>query len=85
MSETIEKKVTTPSLSGVQRRYLERGLAEPGGKLPLFDKDGQRIKDQTIKACIKNGWAERWYNNPIKPDWLICKLTPAGRDILKAK
>lgn len=73
------------SLSSVQERYLERGLSEPGGKLPLFDKQGQRIKDQTIKACIKNGWCEPWYNNPVKPDWLVCKLTPQGRSILKGK
>jgi hypothetical protein len=73
------------SLSSVQKRYLERGLSEPGGKLPLFDQQGQRIKDQTIKACIKNGWCEPWYNNPVKPDWLVCKLTPKGRSILKGK
>lgn len=83
MSETTSTTTAVATLSRVQRRYLERGLTQPGGKLPLFDKDGQRIKDQTIKACIKNGWAERWYNNPIKPDWLVCKLTPAGRDVLK--
>lgn len=72
------------SLSMVQKRYLERGLSEPGGKLPLFDNQGQRIKDQTIKACIKNGWCEPWYHNPVKPDWLVCKLTAQGRSILKA-
>lgn len=89
MTETMEKthasRPRRASLSAAQRRYLERGLKEPGGKLPLFDKQGQRIKDQTIRACIKNGWAERWYRNPVKPDWLVCKLTSAGRNILKAK
>ncbi len=89
MTETIEQTRTSQgrssALSAAQRRYLERGLSEPGGKLPLFDKNGQRIKDQTIKACIKNGWAEHWYRNPIKPDWLVCKLTRSGRSALKAK
>ncbi len=65
-----------------QRRYLERGLAEPGGKLPLFDRHGQQISLQTIRACIEQGWAEPWFRNPIKPDWLVCRLTERGRDIL---
>jgi hypothetical protein len=25
------------------------------------------------------GWAEPWFSNPIKPDWLVCRLTEAGR------
>ena len=61
-----------------QRRYLERGLAEPGGKLPLFDRDGRQVPRKTVEACISHGWAEPWTVNPIKPDWLICKLTSAG-------
>lgn len=69
--------------SAAQRRYLERGLREPGGKLPLFDRDGQRIKDQTIKSCLTKGWCEPWYRNPIKPDWLVCKLTEAGKAVVK--
>ncbi len=86
MAETIEKARTKKAgVTAAQRRYLERGLEQPGGKLPLFDKQGQRFKDQTIKSCIKNGWAESWYRNPIKPDWLVCKLTATGRKILKVK
>ena len=61
-----------------QRRYLERGLSEPGGKLPLFDRDGRQVPRKTIEACIAHGWAERWTLNPIKPDWLVCRLTPTG-------
>ena len=62
-----------------QRRYLERGLNEAGGKLPLFDREGRQIPHKTIEACIAHGWAEPWFANPIKPGWLVCKLTPAGR------
>ena len=62
-----------------QIKYLERGLREPGGKLPLFDSMGQRVKATTIRACIDHGWAEPWYSNAIKPDWLVCKLTDLGR------
>lgn len=65
-----------------QRAWLERGLNQPGGKLPLFDRNGQRINPRTIRACIARGWAAPWYNNPVKPDWLICKLTADGRTIL---
>lgn len=62
-----------------QMRWLQRGLSEPGGKLPLFDRIGQKVSDQTVRSCIRHGWAEPWFNNPIKPDWLICRLTDAGR------
>jgi hypothetical protein len=65
-----------------QRRYLERGLKEPGGKLPLFDRNGREIPRKTVEACIAHGWAEPWFANPLKPDWLVCKLTPAGFRIL---
>jgi hypothetical protein len=61
-----------------QRRYLERGLEQPGGKLPLFDRDGREIPRKTIEACIAHGWAEAWTRNPIKPEWLVCRLTDAG-------
>jgi len=62
-----------------QRKWLERGLSQPGGKLPIFDEQGQRISDRTVKSCIEKGWAKPWFNNPIKPDWNVCKLTEAGR------
>ena len=66
-----------------QRRYLERGLDQPGGKLPLFDDDGQQVNPQTVRTCLDHGWAEPWFANPLKPDWLVCKITEAGRAILK--
>jgi len=65
-----------------QRRYLERGLTEPGGKLPLFDRDGREVAPRTIAACIAHGWAEPWFKNPIKPDWLVCRLTAKGFAVL---
>lgn len=66
----------------VQRAYLSRGLGEPGGKLPLFTTDGARIDPKTIRTCISHGWAEPWHANPLKPDWLVCKLTAKGRAVL---
>ena len=77
VGEKEEAGVATPSPS--QRRWLERGIAQPGGKLPLFDGDGQQISSRTVRACLGAGWAEPWRHTPIKPDWLICRITPQGR------
>lgn len=65
-----------------QTRYLIRGLKQPGGKLPLFDEEGQEIDVRTIRSCIERGWAEPWFKNPIKKDWLVCKLTAEGFRVL---
>ncbi|NJL50598.1 MAG: hypothetical protein HC909_02655 [Blastochloris sp.] len=61
---------------------MARGLTEPGGKLPLFDENGREVPRKTVEACIGHGWAERWIANPVKPDWVVCKLTPAGYRVL---
>lgn len=68
--------------SKTQAAWLRRGLDQPGGKLPLFDANGQRVHTGTIKSCIQQGWAEPWFENPIKPDWLVCKLTDLGRALV---
>jgi hypothetical protein len=68
---------TNPTLP--ELLYLRRGLVQPGGKLPLFDLDGQSIAREVVRTCLKHGWAEPWFANPLKPDWLVCKLTVAGR------
>jgi hypothetical protein len=65
--------------SAIQRAWLRRGLDQPGGKLPLFDEYGQHIDPRTVRACIEQGWAKPWYPNPLKPDWMVCKLTAQGR------
>jgi len=56
----------SPDLSGdiaagmrptaAQRRYLERGLTQAGGKLPLFDADGREVSRKTIESCLSRGW-----------------------------
>ena len=74
-----------PRPTEAQRRYLMRGLGQPGGKLSLFDEDGREVPHKTIEACIAHGWAERWIANPVKPDWLVCRLTPAGYRALGAE
>jgi hypothetical protein len=74
-----------PQPTPAQRRYLARGLQEPGGKLPLFDESGREVSRKTVEACIGHGWAERWIANPVKPDWVVCKLTAAGYRVLGAE
>ena len=72
-----------PRPTAAQMAWLSRGLDQPGGKLPLFDRNGQRVSPRTVKTCIERGWAEPWFSNPLKPDWLICKLTAEGRRVAK--
>ncbi|MEH6495405.1 MAG: hypothetical protein V7740_06650 [Pseudomonas marincola] len=69
--------------SKAQLNYLKLGRLQAGGKLPLFDKNGQQINSATIRSCIKQGWAQPWFKNPIKKDWLVCKLTDDGRRALE--
>jgi len=76
----MREKKPTPA----QIDYLRLGRNQAGGKLPLFDRDGQQIKASTIKSCVANGWAVPWFNNPIKKDWLVCKLTRKGLMLLQS-
>lgn len=75
-NRTPARGVPKPTMA--QRRYLARGLKQPGGKLPLFDESGRGIDRKTVESCVERGWAEPWFANPVKPGWLVCKLTPAG-------
>ena len=73
------------SPTGAQKRYLRRGLNQPGGKLPLFDEAGRQINPKTIQSCLDQGWARLWFKNPIKSDWLVCRLTERGREIVNSE
>ena len=81
MDRIVAAKETGNKPTSTQMKYLRRGLSQPGGKLPLFDEQGQRVGDKTVQACIRAGWAEPWFANPMKPDWLICKITDTGRKL----
>ena len=81
---TTAREARTAAPSRAQLRWLGRGLGQPGGKLPLFDRRGQRVGDGLVRACLEAGWAEPWFSNPLKPDWRVCKLTPAGYAVLGA-
>jgi len=76
---SVAGEAALPNPTAVQHRWLRRGLGQAGGKLPLFDRDGQRITDRTVQSCIRQGWAEPWFDNPLKPNWVVCKLTHLGR------
>ena len=73
------------SPTAIQFAWLKRGLDQPGGKLPLFDEFGQHVDPRTVRACVVAGWAAPWYPNPLKPDWLVCRLTPAGRALVDGR
>jgi hypothetical protein len=81
--ETMSRAHTGPTPA--QRNYLQRALQQPGGKLPLFDALGRPVDARIIRACLAKGWAEHWFVNPLKPDWLVCRITMAGRAILGAR
>ena len=71
-------------LNAKEQAYLKMGLGQAGGKLPLFDELGQEINTSVIKSCLKKGMAEHWFANPLKPEWLVCRLTKEGRQALKS-
>jgi|UniRef100_UPI0026C8A26F hypothetical protein len=71
--------------SAAQRAWLVCGLDQAGGKLPLFLPDGRRVDERTVRSCVAAGWAEPWFSNPIKPDWLVCRLTEKGREAVDGR
>ena len=79
MGQTLQKHAR---LSEAERRYLDMGRNQPGGKLPIFDTQGQEISAKLIRNCVAKGLAEPWFANPLKPDWLVCRLTEQGRSAL---
>ncbi len=79
------KPLRPPSPSANQRAWLQRGLTEPGGKLPLFDAKGREIDHRTIQACLDAGWAEPWFANPLNPAMQICRLTEKGRAVAEGR
>ena len=83
MSTAIKSRTAVRNvISQAEREYLSAGIKQAGGKLPLFDRRGQEIPAELIQDCIKKGYAQRWFANPLKPDWLVCRLTDKGRKAL---
>ncbi len=82
-AQKATRKAAKPTVA--QLKWLAKGASQPGGKLPLFDDSGREIPARTIRACVDAGWAEPWFSNPIKPDWMVCKLTDDGAALVKTK
>ncbi len=70
-------------LSVEERSYLLMGTDSPRGRLPLFDAHGQEVKQAVIKSCISKGYVERWFANPMRPQWVMFRLTDKGRQAIK--
>jgi hypothetical protein len=81
LAQAAQIDVVSAQPSFAELVYLRRGLNQPGGKLPLFDLDGQRVDDEVVRHCLDMGWAEPWFANKLNPDWLVCKLTARGRSV----
>lgn len=60
-------------------QWLRAGLSRSDGRLPLFDAFGDRIDPRVVQFALRSGWAEGWFANPMKPDWMVCRLTDRGR------
>ena len=65
-----------PSLT--QRRYLQKGMRNDRGKLPLFDRYGQRYCVRTVEACLAAGWVKPTYKKTFLKDMDILELTDEG-------
>lgn len=85
LDATNQVKGSLMSVGPTERQalYLKRGLSQAGGKLSLFDGFGQEFSHETVEACMRHGWAVPWFENPINPDWIVCRLTDEGRKALK--
>ena len=79
------RETHAPQPTKTQIRWMKRGLLQPGGKIPLFDDDGQKVAVRTVQSCLEHGWVEPWFANPIKPNWIVCRLTDKGRALIETK
>ena len=75
--EQIRLKKPAPSLA--QKKYLQKGMSNMSGKLPLFDPDGQRYCERTVEACVRAGWARPAYRNNALKGMAIMRITREGR------
>ena len=64
------------------RNWLRGGLDRADGRLAIFDTFGEPVDKGVIKSAIAAGLAEPWFSSPMRPQWMVCRLTPKGRDAL---
>ena len=75
--ELDESKFVKPTPS--QRPLVATRARSGGRQAAAFRRVRPQVSERTVKSCIDKGWAEPWFANPLKPAWLVCKLTKAGR------
>jgi hypothetical protein len=64
------------------REWLSGGLKRPESRLALFDQFGEPIDRALVRKAISSGYAEPWFANPMRPEWMVCRLTARGRAAL---
>ena len=64
------------------RQWLSGGLTRPESRLALFDQFGEPIDRALVREAIRLGYAEPWFANPMRPEWMVCRLTARGRAAL---
>ena len=70
-------------LTTAQKAYLETGINNKDGRLSLFDAFGNHFPPRTVEACLKKGFTEKWFANPMKPDWTVFRITNEGRNAVE--
>ncbi len=64
------------------RQWLQGGLDREDGRLAIFDMFGEPVNKSVIKSAIASGLAEPWFSSPMRPQWMVCRITPKGRAAL---
>ncbi len=62
--------------------WLSGGLNRADSRLALFDQFGEPIDPNIVKSAIEKGLAEPWFSSPMRPQWMVCRLTSQGRHVL---
>lgn len=61
--------------------WLRGGLNRADGRLALFDAFGEPVEPIIIQKAIASGLAEPWFASPMRPQWMVCRLTAQGRRV----
>jgi len=65
------------------RNWLEAGSQRTDGRLAMFDQFGEPVSKGVIKTAIASGLAEPWFSSPMRPQWMVCRITQKGREALR--
>lgn len=82
MANMRSRAFSRGQITRAELSYIMMGIDQPGGKLPLFDAHGQSVNPKIVRSCVEKGLVERWFANPMRPGWVVHRLTDRGRAIL---